>query len=352
MPPKILITGASGFIGGWIAETLFLSGDSDVRAGVRNWSGAVRLARFPMHIVLCDISNTRQITEAMTGVDWVIHCAKGSDRSIITGTKNILDAALALGIKRFIHLSTTEVYGNVTGEVDEMFPLQRTGNSYADAKIRAEELCRDYSARGLPVTVIRPPIVYGPFGKTWSVNIAQKIQSGNWGTFKRQGEGACNLIYISDLVVGILDAARSEHAVGQAFNLNGADTLTWNTYFARFNAALGLPPLREIENTDARARAAVMEPLRVSAKFARDHFARAIWSVATRSPAAKQMMKRVEAKMKTSPRPNDFALYNRRARYLATRAADTLGFKPRVHLDAGLALTVQWLDQVGLVNRN
>ena len=154
---KFLVTGASGFIGGWLAELLYQDGSADVRAGIRSWSSAARLARFPMEIVLCDVMNTEQITQAMDGVNCIIHSAYGSMDVTIQGTKNMLDSALKLGIQRFIHLSTTEVYGNVTGKIDEMFPYQYTGNPYGDSKIEAEKAAKDAfnncSKRGESATV-------------------------------------------------------------------------------------------------------------------------------------------------------------------------------------------------------
>jgi nucleoside-diphosphate-sugar epimerase len=346
----ILVTGANGFIGGWLAETSYLSGGANVRAGIRSWAGAARPARFPMEIVLCDILDPQCVEKAMDGVSCVIHCAKGpTEASIIQGTHNVLEAALKQGVRRFVYLSTAEVYGSQNGEIDETIPLLKTGNPYGDAKIEAEKLCWEYHAKGLPVTVIRPPIVYGPFSKTWTTGIALKLQSGNWGMFKGHGDGICNLIYIADLVSAILSAARDERAVGQAFNLNGREAPTWNQYFQRFNAALGLPELKVIEPTSASLRAAIMEPVRTSAKFARDRFESPIKKVAASFGPAKHMMKYIERTMKTAPRLTDFNLYNRKALYLATKVQDMLGFKPRFDLDAGLKLSVHWLRQLGFV---
>ncbi len=347
----ILVTGANGFIGGWIAETIYLQNDAKVRAGIRSWMGAARPGRFPMEIVLCDILNPQQIVKAMDGVSCVIHCAKGPTKeSIIQGTQQVLDAALKQGVRRFVHLSTAEVYGNQNGDIDETTPLLKTGDPYGEAKIDAEKWCWEYNAKGLPVTVIRPSIVYGPFSKTWSVEIASKLQSGNWGIFKSHGDGICNLIYIADLVSAVLWAAHDERAAGHAFNVNGPEPPTWNQYFQRFNAALGLPELRVIEPAGASVRATIMEPIRTSAKFAKKHFEKPIKKVAASFGPARQMMKFVERSMKTAPRLTDFDLYNRKALYVAGKAQHVLGFTPRFDLDAGLKTTVCWLRQLGFVS--
>jgi nucleoside-diphosphate-sugar epimerase len=347
---KFLITGAGGFIGGWIVETLHLWGEVDIRAGIRNWMSAARLSRFPVDITLCNVLDKMEIAQAMKGVDIVIHCASGSGEIIVQGTQNMLDTASRLGIRRFIHLSTAEVYGNQTGDIDESHPFQESGNSYGKAKIEAEKLCRKYSEKGLPVTVIRPSIVYGPFSKDWTVGLAQSLQSRNWGILEGIGDGICNLIYISDLVSGILIAARHEAALGEAFNMSGPDIVTWNQYFQKFNAALGLPELRAIRSRKARLYSGLMKPVRSSAKFLLAHFASPLKKISQRYRPARIAMKAFEKKMKTTPQSDEFSLYSRNAVYLSAKARDLLGFQPKFDLDTGLALTVSWLNQLGLTD--
>ena len=347
----ILVTGAGGFIGGWLAETLHMSGAAHVRAGVHRWAGAARVARFPMEIVVCDILDPEDTRRAVAGCKRVIHCAKGPSKdSIVRGTQNMLTAALESGVERFVYLSTAEVYGRRTGTIDEGTTCEQSGDPYGDAKVEAEKACWEFQGRGLPVTVLRPSIVYGPFSTTWTVEIARKLRSGNWGLFKRHADGMCNLIYISDLVSAIAMATRDERAIGQAFNLSGPERLTWNQYFQAFNAAMALPELRAIEPGRAKLKAALIEPVRTAAKFVRNHFEKPIKQVAARYAPAKQVMKYVEQTMKTSARPSDFSLFSRQAVYSVSKAERLLGFKPRFELETGLALSVRWLRQVGLVD--
>lgn len=348
---KILVTGASGFIGGWIVETLKLRGFQGVRAGIRSWSSAARLSRFQIEVVLCDVMSKEQLAQAMSGVTWVIHCAYGKSEVTVQGTENVLEAAMRVGVERVVHLSTTEVYGDVTGDVDEAFPLQRTGRQYGDAKIAAEQACEHYSKAGLAVTVIRPAIVYGPFGREWTVNTAQKLQSGNWGIFLGYGEGLCNLIYVSDLVDGILAAANSDRAIGEAFNLSGPQVVTWNRYFSLFNCAMGLPELECLDPRPLRAKASLMNDARRGAKFALAHCEKLLKAVSSKSLHMRALMKSAEQSLKTTPRPEDLTLYSRQARYVSTKAERLLGYRPRVALNDGLVMTVKWLEQVGLADR-
>lgn len=347
---SILVTGAGGFIGGWIAETLFLSQDTNVRAGIRSWSSAARLARFPIEIVLCDVMDKESIAKAMAGVTCVIHCAVGARDVIVQGTENMLRTALGSGVRRFVHMSTCEVYGQASGQINEMSPYQYTGSPYGDAKIDAEKLCWEYREKGLAVTILRPPIVYGPFSTDWTLKLARRLQSGNWGVFEKYGDGVCNLIYITDLIAGVLLAANHECAVGEAFNLGGPETITWNQYFTRFNAALGLPELGTIKPQGARLRTTLVEPVRSAAKFALTHLRTPLRRISQRFRQARLTMQSAERSLTTSPRLAELSLYSRNAVYLTSKAQAVLGYKPRFDIDRGLKLSILWLDHLGLLS--
>lgn len=342
-----LVTGAGGFIGGWVAEALYLNNEP-VRAGVRSWSGAARPARFQMDIVPCNIMNPVELDEAMQGVSHVIHCAKGPDETIGQETRNVLEAAYRHGVKRFVHVSTTEVFGQQQGNIDETYNCLKMGDSYSDNKIQAEEICWEYYAKGLPVTIVRPSIVYGPFSKTFTVNLAYKLLAGNWGIFEGSADGICNLIYVTDLVKGIILAMQKEEAVGQVFILNGNEQLTWNQYFERFNAALGLPALKTYKSQNIGVQARLMEPVRSSILQLRNRFSPLIKLIAERHRYARRAMKFVETRMKTSPRVHDLNLYGRKTFYLSQKAKSVLGFEPVTSLDDGLRMSVQWLEQIGM----
>jgi nucleoside-diphosphate-sugar epimerase len=346
----ILVTGAAGFIGGWLVETLYLNGSADVRAGIRSWSSAARLARFPVEIVPCDVMDKEQITRAMAGATTVIHCATGLRDVIIQGTHNMLGVGLKLGVRRFVHMSTTEVYGDVSGEIDEKSPFQYTGSEYGDSKIEAEKLCWKFCEDGLPITVIRPSIVYGPFSKDWVTRLASRLQSGNWGIFEGYGEGICNLVYVADIVSGILLAIRNARAVGEAFNLNGPEMITWNQYFQRLNAALGLPELSTMNPSGSRLRAAILRPVKSSARFVLNHFEGPLKQAYERFRGARTAMQFAEGTIKTTATSAELRLYSRKAVYLTSKAEEMLAYHPRFDVNAGLQMSVGWLNHLGLTD--
>jgi nucleoside-diphosphate-sugar epimerase len=348
---KILVTGAGGFIGGWFVEQLYLTGHRNLRAGIRRWSSGARIGRFPVEIVLCDVLDYQQVSQALKGIDAVIHCATGSSDVIIKGTENLLKASLQNGVKKFIHFSTIDVYGNAAGEIDEVFPVRPTGEIYGDSKVEAERICWTFAEKRLPIVVLRPSIVYGPYSKLWVTKLAERLQSGKWGTLGQIGDGLCNLVYVRDLIDAAFTCLRSEKANGQAFNISGPEVITWNEYFRRFNAALGLPPLREIKAERARMRSFLMLPLKSTARYILNHHGDVASKLYRQFDLAKKVMQKTEDSFKTSPGPAELAVFSREARYSISKARSLLGYDPGYTIDTGLEMCVQWLDHEHLWHR-
>lgn len=345
---KILVTGATGFIGCRIVELLHLSGKTNVRAAIRQWSSAARLGRFPVDIALMDLMKKDEIHKALDGITHVIHCAKGAGGATDQGTRNLLEIALEKKIKRFVHLSTTEVYGNAEGEIDEGSPFQYTGNEYNRTKIDAEKACWEFYENGLPVTVLRPSIVYGIFSNNWTVRFARMFMEGKWGIYEKYGEGICNLIYVDDLVKAILLALNNEKAIGQAFNVVGPEVVTWNEYFQRFNDKLGLPPLKIVHPSHASLKTFVMMPVRVAGKIVKTHFMKPVKKLASTFEWADFLLRNTEKTLKNTPCADELRLFQKRALFSAHKASKVLGFSPKSLLEENFKTTINWLRHQGL----
>jgi len=345
-----LVTGASGFIGGRVLEMLHLSGRRSVRATIRQWSSAARLGRFPIDIVQMDLLKPQEIEQALEGVTEVIHCGKGPGKTNPEGTKNLLEAARKKGVRHIVHLSTAEVYGNVSGLIDEDSPLLFTGDEYNKTKIEAENVCWEFIKKGFPVTILRPSIVYGPFSKNWSIKFAGMFLKGEGRIYKEYGEGKCNLVYVDDLVnaiIAVLD--NKDAAAGQAFNVCGPEVVTWNEYFERFNKAMGLPPLKIIDSSQAKFKTGFMEPIRKVGALVRDHFMGSAKKIAELSPLADKIMRMIEHKLKTTPRPGELDLYQKKAVFIGEKVKRSLQLKPLTDIDKGLEETVVWLKSHGIL---
>ncbi len=351
-PGRILVTGATGFIGGRIVEMAHLDPEAryPVRAGVHQWSSAARLGRFPVETAVLDLTDPARTERALEGITHVVHCAKGTPEVTVQGTRNLLDASLKKGISHFIHLSTADVYGDAGGVVDENSPYRYTGNPYNRMKIDSEKVCWEYREKGLPITIFRPSIVYGPFSASWSLRFAAMFLAGEGGVYEGYGEGRCNLVYVDDLARTILGALDFADAKGKVFNINGPEVLTWNEYFMRFNAALGLPPLRVIRAKRAGAATWAMTPVRTLGGMVKKRFIKPVKLLAERVDAVDALMRVVEHRVKITPSPDELRLFAKDAVYSDARARSTLSCCPDTGIDQGLADTREWVRYLGMVS--
>jgi nucleoside-diphosphate-sugar epimerase len=344
----ILITGAGGFIGGWAAEELCRQNQWRIRAGVRRWSSAARIARFPMDITLCDVMNRASLTKALVGVTDVVHCATGDPQTIVDGTKNVLEAALERKA-RVVHLSSIAVYGNKTGVLNEDTAFASSGSAYAMAKIETEKLCSEFSSRGLRTVVLRPTIVYGPYSTLWTTNIALRLLTRRWGNLGPAGEGTCNLVYVLDVAQAIQRALITESAEGRVFNVNGPETVTWNEYFRTFNEMLGFPPLRSFSPTFARWKSRLLYPARCFGKFMLNHHREFLIATANRSQRLKAVLKSTEATMRATATSDQLDLYGLNAQYSTENAIRLIGYRPAFDIQTGLNMSCAWLKHAGII---
>jgi nucleoside-diphosphate-sugar epimerase len=344
----ILITGAGGFVGGTIVEALHFSGEYRVLAGIARWSSAPRIARLPVTLVQCDVLKPDELAEAFAGVDYVIHCAVGEDLSIIVeGTKNVLRAAAEAGAKRVVYISSVAVYGEANGAVHEKTkPPPGTLSVYGAAKAAAEALCKDWG-RNLDVVVMRPSIIYGPFSARWTMLYALRLKSGRWKQLGTLGQGKCNLVHVHDVARYAISAVRQASVGGEIFNINGPEVVTWNDYLERFNYHLGLPAVPSQSTGHTRVKVGAMIPIRAVGKYALKHHAPRLLWLSHRSDGLKRLMQRTELRLKCTPNQDEITLFNLDAHYLTAKAERAFGFRSKIGIDEGLAMSVAWLNHMG-----
>ncbi len=345
-PLRVLVTGAAGFLGARVVEAMSLSEFAKPVAAIRQWSRASQVACHPVEVVLCDIMNPEQVDAAVKGVDAIVHCAYTDDReTIVEGTRNLLEAAVRHRIQRFVYLSSAEVYGSDQGGIiTESTDAKPTAGSYGDSKLAAEKLCQQFHDRGLKPTILRPSLIYGPFGTSWSVNVAKRLQSGKWGLFDGLGEGIANLVYVDDLVQAIFLSLVKDQAQGEAFNVNGPDRPTWNTYFQKLNDALELPPLQRISPTKSQFRTRVMGAVGSVTSFFKAKFEDRLMEIYLRGGFASRLMKRLKGELDSTPSTGELNdLYSRKANYGDLKSHQLLGYSPRFDLNKGIQQTIDWM---------
>ncbi len=346
---KVLITGATGFIGGRICETFYLTGQYQPKAGLRSWSSAARIGRFPIEMVICDVMNEAQVAEALQDCYGLVHCAVGNDDVIIKGTRTILRAAQKANLQRILHISTVDVYGEPTGDIAETQPQNYSGKAYADSKIEAEKLCWESYEQGLPITILRPGIVYGPFSKLWTIRYAERLVAKQWGLLDGFGNGQCNLIYVDDLVSAVGVALEHPKAVGQAFHINQPQRVTWNDYFQAFNQALGFAPLNTLAQQDVKRTSNLLQPVRLVASHVMKKYQAQVMRVYAQFALAKKIMKQAEESLRLKPSKAELEIYKRSAYYLPQKAQEVIGYTAQHDMNSGLAKSVQWLKHHGYV---
>jgi nucleoside-diphosphate-sugar epimerase len=245
---QVLVTGATGFIGGRLVETLIQQHGCRVRALVRNFSNAARLARFPVEMIGGEIHDEAAVTKAAQGCAVIIHAAMGTAKdaaarrqATVQGTETVLKAGLTAKVQRVVHISTISVYGMTPdGDLNENSPRGRLPDEYSRYKTDAETLALEYhNNKGLPVAIVQPTIVYGPFASSWTVWPLKSLRTEQV-VLPEEGQGFCNAVYVDDVVDAIIRAAYVPAAVGECFLVSGAEPVTWRDFYGAYEEMLGL----------------------------------------------------------------------------------------------------------------
>lgn len=274
-----LVTGATGFVGQALVRRLLEQGQR-VRALVRpdDPAGAElrRLADERLDIAVADVTDRDAVDAVCDDIERVFHSAalvhawaplEEFRRVNVNGTRNVAEAAFLRGIDRFVHISTSDVFGLPhPGEIlTEQSPLRPWGEPYPDSKIEAETwLWRFHRERGLPVSVVNPGWVYGPGDKAFFPALAEAIRRGSMAFWHR------NLwlpwAYIDNLVDACLLVADHPGALGQGYlAYDGDDGPTLQVVCGRIAEAIGCPaPTRHLPFTLALAAAKLIQ------RFSRD----------------------------------------------------------------------------------
>jgi len=328
---RAFVTGATGFLGSHVAEQLAARGDA-VRALARPGSARSHLDSLHVEIVAGDLRTPADWMPSLEGIDVVFHCAavvgdwgRWPDFEAVSvgGTRAIVEAAARGGVKRFVHLSSTAVYGlrQVRGRrVDEDAPLR--GDSlrwgyYGRAKVAAERIVREAHDRGrIECTLLRPAIVYGPRDRTVLPRLAYLLRAGRL-RIAGNGENRVHLLYAADLADAALRAAEAPTATGRAYNLDGDERVTQRGFLEAVAAITGAPlPTRSA-------------PLAL------------LYCLGLLHEIAGHLRKRAQVPDLTRYL---VALTGGETHYETARAARDLGWRPATPLREGMAHTRAWVN--------
>jgi nucleoside-diphosphate-sugar epimerase len=233
---RILVTGATGFIGGRIVERLILEQGAEVVALVHQFKNASRLARFPVRMVGGDVGDRSSLEHAAQGCDAIIHAAMSmggsgeqNRRANVEGTQNVCEVAKALRA-RLVHFSTVSVYGNPLGsKLTEDLPKNPVGDDYGLLKLDAERAVQQAQQAGLAATILQPTIVYGPWSM-WS-SYAINLLKADALALPHGGEGICNAVYVDDVVDAVFLSLTCDQMPSGPFLISGGKATTWREFF-------------------------------------------------------------------------------------------------------------------------
>jgi nucleoside-diphosphate-sugar epimerase len=239
----ILVTGATGFIGSHLAVRL-ISQDKTVRLLVRNPQRLNIPLRMSTQLCAGDLESPETLSAAVKDVDVVFHCAANVstwdqpdnyEKTNVEGLGHLLDAIADSGTlpRRFVHLSTVDVYGFPVNACDENCPPRAPGFGYGDSKLRGEAVLRARAqAMALPFVILRPTNVMGP-RSPFIERIGHELRSGLMLTI-HQGKVDAGFLHVGNLVDNILWAADASQAVGETFNVNDPAQITWQRFLLDF----------------------------------------------------------------------------------------------------------------------
>jgi predicted dehydrogenase/nucleoside-diphosphate-sugar epimerase len=382
---RVLLTGGTGFIGGRVAEILALRDGWQVRALVHNPGNASRLARLPIELVQADLQDEKTLARLVAGCDAVVHCAVGTAwgqrqeifKVTVDGTKRLAEAALAAGVKRFIHLSTISVYGDdgaMQGTIDEATPVKPVaGSEYGESKAAAERAVQEIAQRGLAAVIFRPARVYGPFSRIF---IERPLPAIAEGRFRWLGNPhvPADMVYIDSVVHAIVLALEADErrVAGEIFTVGDGDPITWYDFYRYFaalmQADLSTVPLLAREGDQDRRRSVVggLRAIVTSPEF--KHLGRRVldtdpigtlprWTL-ERVPATERFLRRLVGADESLPiHRRDIAetgeivtMGSGGARVSIDKLQRVLGFEPPVSRTRALDLTWQWAQYARVVS--
>lgn len=226
-PKTALVTGATGFVGSHLAQTLVRNG-VQVRAAGRNFYTTGRIWHKDIQRFPYDLRDASRAAEAVSGVEWVFHSGALSSpwgrprdfREInVEGTRHLARAAAKADVQRFVHVSSTSVYFSNKSRTDvtelDEFATEHSSH-YAESKVHAEsEIIDAVRTLGLAATIVRARAVIGPGDTTIVPRLLAAARSGR---LRQVGDGKnrIDLTFVSNLVDGLILAAR-HGKVGDAY---------------------------------------------------------------------------------------------------------------------------------------
>lgn len=327
---KIAITGATGFLGKSLASWLAKQGH-ELYLHARSEEKAASIKDLAKKLIICDITDTKGIGELVADADIVINTvsnfrsASGPPESYkeinVDGTINTFESARTANVKRFIHISTIGVFGDIkecpASETTEYNP----GDNYQRTKLDAELYCREQAEKDIDMelVVLRPCSMYGP-GDMRMLKMFRMLKKGTFFVI-----GACNAnfhaVYIDDILAGI-DLAMTKEGIDQeVFILGGENYVSLKEYISIVATAVGSSyPKIKLPFWPMYILSAIIEFICVP--------------IGVEPPIFRRRIK----------------FYKNNRAFNINKAMTTLGYQPKISLQEGMKRTAEWYRKNNYLN--
>lgn len=327
---KILVTGATGFIGSFIVEEAIKRG-FDVWAAVRHTSSRKYLQEPGINFIELDLGNGERLKKQLEGCsfDYVVHaagvtkCLDSDDffRTNTEGTKNLVNALVSLDmpIKRFVFVSSLSILGAIHEDMpykdisDNDTPQPNT--AYGRSKLMAEEYLR--SLKDFPFVILRPTGVYGPREKDYFLMAKSIKQHVDFAVgYKRQD---ITFIFVKDVVQAVfLALAADKNVEGKSYILSDSNVYSSRTFSKLIQKDLGVKHVLRI-----------VAPIWL------------LWVIST----AGEYIAHITGKISALNRDKYNIMKQRNWRCDITPAKEELGFHPEYDLERGTEITMKWYKE-------
>ena len=322
---KILVTGATGFIGGRLAHRLATQEGAMVTGTGRRIDDAPILEKAGVKLVYGELLDFPRMRTLAEGQDVIFHVAawlgpRHGGRGMawplnVLATLNLVRGAAEAGVSRFVHTSSIAAYGppepgtELLTEATQVDPTQRAiyGRTKAEGEQKALALAQELE---MELVIVRPGMVYGPGSYSWSKRMVELLQKRVPVIFG-QGKGLAYQVYIDNLLDGMVLAAKILAAAGEDFHFVDPQ-VTWQQWFGRYGEMCHCPP--------------VQIPMWLS---------RAVVRVAERLP------------LDLSVDRDLLRFYTAGTRYSMEKAKRLLNYQPQVGFPEGMACAEAWLRAEG-----
>ncbi len=324
---KVMITGITGFVGSSLAHALAKEG-AELFGLIRPSSDLSRLAHLKVTCIESNILHPSTLAGVFDWVDYVIHAAGmlgvfgvpelAYHQLHVEGTNNILAEIEKLdNPPKVLYVSSPGVLGPISGTPADETAVLNPSNAYERSKASAESLVQIYAQNGLPVTIVRPEFIYGP-GDTHVLGLFQAVQNGRF-LYIGGGDAYCHPTYIEDATEGMIRCLKNGR-IGEIYHITGPNPVTFRELGSTIAHALNVPPPSlNIARPLAMLGATGLELL---------------GSIIKKAPPLTR---------------SGVAFFSEDRRFSWQKAHEQLGFVPRYDLPTGIAETVKWYQEEGLL---